>query len=96
MELTALRYFCTIATVSHLTRAATRLGVTQPALSAMLRKLEEEVGAELFHRTGRGVELTDAGRAFLYELPAAGSIPPAPSENLLSSAFGRMMDVELL
>ena len=66
MELTALRYFCTIATVSHLTRAATRLGVTQPALSAMLRKLEEEVGAELFHRTGRGVELTDAGRAFLH------------------------------
>lgn len=48
-----------------MTRAAEALGVTQPALSAMLRKLEKEVGAELLHRTGRGVELTDAGRVFL-------------------------------
>ena len=48
-----------------MTRAAETLGVTQPALSAMLRKLEAEVGAELLHRTGKGVELTDAGKAFL-------------------------------
>jgi len=48
-----------------MTRAARQLGVSQPALSAMLRKLEAEVGAELLHRTGRGVELTDAGRVFL-------------------------------
>src|SRR5258705_9556413 len=48
-----------------MTRAARSLGVSQPALSAMLRKLEAEVGAELLHRTGRGVELTEAGRVFL-------------------------------
>src|SRR3954468_16522852 len=48
-----------------MTRASRVLGVTQPALSAMLRKLEAEVGAELLHRTGRGVELTEAGRVFL-------------------------------
>lgn len=48
-----------------MTRAARALGVTQPALSAMLRKLEREVGAELLHRTGRGVDLTEAGRVFL-------------------------------
>lgn len=65
MELTTLRYFKAIAGARHITRAAEELGVTQPALSAMLRKLEAEVGAELLHRTGRGVELTDAGRAFL-------------------------------
>lgn len=65
MELTTLRYFKAIAAARHITRAAEELGVTQPALSAMLRKLEAEVGAELLHRTGRGVELTDAGRAFL-------------------------------
>ncbi|MBX3376946.1 MAG: LysR family transcriptional regulator [Phycisphaeraceae bacterium] len=65
MELTTLRYFKAIASTRHITRAAEELGVTQPALSAMLRKLEAEVGAELLHRTGRGVELTDAGRAFL-------------------------------
>lgn len=65
MELTPLRYFKAIAQAGHMTRAAETLGVTQPALSAMLRKLEQEVGAELLHRTGRGVELTDAGRLFL-------------------------------
>ncbi len=48
-----------------MTRAARSLGVSQPALSAMLKKLEAEVGATLMHRTGRGVELTEAGRVFL-------------------------------
>jgi DNA-binding transcriptional LysR family regulator len=65
MELTPLRYFAAIAAAGHLSRAAAGLGVTQPALSAMLRKLEEEVGASLLDRTGRGVSLTEAGRVFL-------------------------------
>src|SRR5262245_52435876 len=65
VELTPLRYFTVIAATGHMTRAARILGVTQPALSAMLRKLENEVGADLLHRTGRGVELTEPGRAFL-------------------------------
>ncbi len=65
MELTPLRYFIAIAAAGHLTRASRTLGVTQPALSSMLRKLEAEVGADLLHRTGRGVSLTEAGRAFL-------------------------------
>ncbi|MGD9689040.1 MAG: LysR family transcriptional regulator [Phycisphaerales bacterium] len=65
MELTPLRYFQVIARCGHMTRAARELGVSQPALSAMLRKLEAEAGADLFHRTGRGVALTEAGRVFL-------------------------------
>ena len=65
VELTPLRYFRAIAQHGHMTRAARALGVSQPALSAMLKKLEGEVGAELLHRTGRGVELTEAGRVFL-------------------------------
>ena len=65
MELTPLRYFRAIAAAGHMTRAAQALGVTQPALSAMVRKLEREVGAELLHRTGKGVELTESGRVFL-------------------------------
>ncbi len=47
-----------------MTRAARELGVTQPALSAMLKKLEAELGTQLVHRTGKGVELTQAGQAF--------------------------------
>ncbi len=65
MELTTLRYFAAIVAEGHMTRAAETLGVTQPALSAMLRKLESEVGAPLLHRTPKGVEPTEAGRAFL-------------------------------
>lgn len=48
-----------------MTRAARSLGVTQPTLSAMLRRVEDELGVELFHRTARGVEPTEAGIAFL-------------------------------
>ncbi len=65
VELTQLRYLIAIADAGHMTRAAEALGVTQPALSAMLRKVEGEVGAELFHRTGRGVEPTAAGLVFI-------------------------------
>jgi len=48
-----------------MTRAARQLGITQPALSAMVRKLEIEVGADLLTRSGRGIDLTEAGRVFL-------------------------------
>jgi DNA-binding transcriptional LysR family regulator len=65
VELTPMRYFRAIARARHMTRAAEELGVTQPALSAVVKKLEAEVGAALLHRTGRGVEMTDAGRTFL-------------------------------
>lgn len=65
MELTPLRYFRAIAHAGHMTRAARSLGVTQPALSAMLKKLELEVGATLVHRTPHGVQLTEAGGVFL-------------------------------
>ncbi|MEZ6241602.1 MAG: LysR family transcriptional regulator [Phycisphaerales bacterium] len=65
MELTPLRQFIAICEHGHMTRAGEALGVTQPALSAMLKKLEAEVGADLLHRTGRGVTPTDAGLVFL-------------------------------
>lgn len=71
MELSALRYFRTIAAMGHMTRAAQVLGVTQPALSASMKKLEAEVGAPLLDRTGRGVVLTEAGRVFLERITDA-------------------------
>ncbi len=71
VELTVLRYFKAIADDGHMTRAAERLGVTQPALSAAVRRLEEEVGTALLDRTGRGVRLTEAGRVFLEHAESA-------------------------
>ncbi len=49
----------------NFSKAAAEIGVTQPSLSARILALEAELGEPLFHRIGRGVRLTDAGRAFL-------------------------------
>lgn len=65
MDLRTMRYMLVVAEHGHMTRASEALGVSQPALSAALRKLEEELGAAVFHRTGKGVAVTDAGRVFL-------------------------------
>jgi len=66
MELRHLRYFVAVAEEGSLTLAAERrLHTAQPSLSRQIRDLENEVGVPLLRRTPRGVEVTDAGAAFL-------------------------------
>lgn len=62
-----LRYFVEIAVAENLTRAAERLGVTQPSLSLALNRLEHSVGTKLLHRGKSGVKLTSAGKKVLSE-----------------------------
>lgn len=65
MELRDIEYFTVVAQHGHLGRSAEVLGLSQPALSKSLRRLEDELGARLVKRTPKGVELTAEGHALL-------------------------------
>jgi DNA-binding transcriptional LysR family regulator len=65
MELRHLRYFVAVVEEASFTRAAARLRIAQPGVSAQIRQLESELGEELFDRSGRSLRLTQAGEAVL-------------------------------
>ncbi|AKZ63355.1 LysR family transcriptional regulator [Herbaspirillum hiltneri N3] len=64
MELRQLRYFVAIVDHGSLSRAARVLHIAQPALTQQVRQLEEELEAQLLHRSAQGVIATDAGKTF--------------------------------
>ncbi|MEX2972134.1 LysR family transcriptional regulator [Streptomyces sp. C184] len=65
MELRQLRYFVTVVEEANFTRAAARLHLAQPGVSAQIRQLERELGQPLLDRGGRAVTVTEVGRAVL-------------------------------
>ena len=65
MELSQLRTLIHVAELGSLSKAADRMRIAQPALSRQIRLLEEELGTRLFVRHGRGMVVTDQGRAVL-------------------------------
>jgi DNA-binding transcriptional LysR family regulator len=67
MELRHLRYFVAAAEDLNISRAATRLRVSQPPLSRQIHDLEDEIGTQLFDRSNKKLKLTPAGRYFLQE-----------------------------
>ena len=65
MNITQIKYVLEVASSSSMREAAGRLYVSQPALSASIKDLEEELGILIFERTNKGISLTDAGREFV-------------------------------
>jgi LysR family transcriptional regulator, transcription activator of glutamate synthase operon len=65
MELLQLKYFQTVANLQHVTKAAEELNITQPSLSIMISRLEDELGTLLFERKGRNIRLNEAGKILL-------------------------------
>ncbi|MFI5976232.1 LysR family transcriptional regulator [Streptomyces sp. NPDC051452] len=84
MELRQLEYFVAVAEEQNFTRAADRVHISQSGVSAQIRQLERELGAELFDRSARTVTLTVAGKAALEHaraaLAAAGAVGQAVGE----------------
>ncbi|SNY62412.1 LysR family transcriptional regulator [Paractinoplanes atraurantiacus] len=71
MELRQLEYFVTVAEEANFTRAAEKVHISQSGVSAQVKALEHELGAELFDRSGRVARLTEAGLAALPYAQAA-------------------------
>lgn len=86
MELDQLKTFLTVSESGTFSRAAIRLASTQPVLSRKIKLLEDELGTELFHRTGRGVVHSEAGK--LLEQYARGILETAASAKTAIQALG--------
>lgn len=65
MEIRDIEYFCHVARARHVGKAAEIIGLSQPALSKSIRRLENELKASLFRRTPRGLEITSVGEMLL-------------------------------
>src|ERR1700722_9651359 len=70
MTLEQLKVFAAVAEREHVTRAGEFLNLTQSAVSSAIASLEQEFSLKLFHRVGRGIVLTEAGKFFLTEARA--------------------------
>jgi len=90
MDTHRLKYFLRIAEEGSITQAATVLGIAQPALSRQIRLLEEDLGIVLFHRTRRGVRLTEEGE----RLRASTAAPLRQLELAVSYAGSPLARIE--
>lgn len=88
MDLRQMRYFLAVAEERNFGRAAERLHMAQPPLTRQIRALEEGLGTDLFVRTPRGVDLTDAGNALLDEVPNLLSLAQRARERTVRAGQG--------
>ncbi|HET6295128.1 MAG TPA: LysR substrate-binding domain-containing protein [Kribbella sp.] len=97
VDLRLVRYFLVMAEELHFTAAARRLYVSQPALSNQIRRLESQLGTQLFERSPRGVTLTAAGDAFLpHAQGALAAIRSGVAEAMAAAGRDQVLRIDVL
>nr|WP_034333822.1 LysR family transcriptional regulator [Herbaspirillum sp. B39] len=95
MDFRDLKYFAVIAEEGHVGRAAERLFKTQPALTKCIDRLEEQLGAPLFERVGRGIRLTPVGEALLNRARRISLMMDETAREIGDYAHGREGNIRL-
>ncbi|MFK4752864.1 LysR substrate-binding domain-containing protein [Oceanobacter antarcticus] len=90
MELRQIRYFIEVAEEGNIGRAALKLHISQPPLTRQIQQLEENLGVQLFVRTPKGVELTEAGAMFLEEARNIRSVVALAAERTQRAGRGQL------
>lgn len=90
-----MRYFVAVAEERNFGRAAERLHMSQPPLTRQIRALEESLDTQLFHRTPKGVELTEAGRVLLAEAPNVLAMARRATERTEQAGKGRIGQLDV-
>lgn len=90
-----MKYFAAVAEAKHFTRAAEQLGIAQPPLSQQIKKLEEELGVNLFKRLSRGVELTPAGELFYQDATSILQQVERAKDRVRQRARGEHLELRL-
>ncbi|WP_250674154.1 LysR family transcriptional regulator [Paraclostridium ghonii] len=96
MELLHLKYFQTVAKTQHMTNAAKKLHIVQPALSRVINSLEKELGVELFDRNGKTISLNENGEMFLETVNETLSVLENGVKKLLDSNNQSTSEIKLL
>lgn len=95
MEFRLLRSFIAVAEEGSIGRAAQRLHISQPPLTRQIQQLEEELGARLFSRTARGIDLTEAGYLFFEEAKNIMSLAEQAAERTYQAGQGKLGRVDI-
>jgi LysR family transcriptional regulator, benzoate and cis,cis-muconate-responsive activator of ben and cat genes len=95
MDLRKMRYFLAVAEERNLGRAAAQLHISQPPLTRQIHQLEEELEVQLFNRTPKGMELTEAGELLAQEVRNIFSLVQQASEKTQRASQGRLGRLDL-